>query len=149
MTPQEILANLKRRGLIMTKNHDGSYTDQHGTLYPQFLFDEKRAGLDHIWATRLDDPYRLPVAIPHDDAFERVKAGYKLPGESATSVTVDLAKNSLKVASIGASQVVEGLIMVRASQVVEGLTTIAKAPVYIILGGTIGFFRYLWLDRKN
>ena len=121
----------------MTKQPDGSYRDQHGTIYPKLLFDEKRAGLDHVWATRLDDPYRLPVAIPHDDAFERVKAGYKLPGESATSVTIDLAKNSLKVAGTGVSQVI------------EGLTTIAKAPVYIILGGAIGFFRYLWLDRKN
>lgn len=116
---------------------DGEYCDKDGTVFPALLWDENRPGLNKVWALRTDSPF-MKMSLPHDKAFDRLRAGYKMPGENALSVSNRLLGNGARV------MLDDGL-----KPVLGGIATILEGMVVIPLGYVIGAAMYYIKDKRN
>lgn len=120
----------------VTQAADGRYFDDKGTEWFPGYFDENRPGLDRLWALRTDSAY-MPMSVLHDQAFDRVTAGYKLPGENALSVSNKLLCNGARV------MYNDGI-----KPIVGGIATILEGVVIIPLGYVVGGVMYFLKDKQ-
>lgn len=107
---------------------DGSYKDDQGTTYPQFMFDPGFCG---IWNAETGgwDPYHILACKPHDIAMAKLKLGYKDPSTSNVKAFGEFSK---------------GVAVTMA----RGLYAVVMGIPYLVFGGIGGMLRWEYLENK-
>lgn len=107
-------------------HEDGYWIDDDGCKYPDF-FDEGYPGLEPF-TTGAWDPFWKDEAKNHDKAFAAKKTGYE--GKTNGEVAGDFIKGvSIKM--------------------VKGAYAVVAGPLYILIGGIGGMFRWMTLGNKD
>lgn len=107
---------------------NGNYQDAEGTIYPKILFDNGYCGLEPF-ETGDWDPFHKRACKPHDQAFNRLQAGYASSTEGNLGTFANFSKAVLITMAESAYALLAGI-------------------PYIIVGGVGGIVRWRSLENK-